>query len=200
MARITPKEPTASTPVHPPTKNSTRHYPHDTTNDNNNTANNNENNAPMANNTKDENNNTRPDNNNNDNAINNNNTTNNAHHNDNHENNTTNAENNNNDSENNTNTTNENNIQPDDPWGHQRTPLTDDDTSILRIYSQNLNGIFDRDGKGLDEAFHAVRTTGATIFTFQETHGDKLNLHNKSILRRSTRKIWRDQHLSLIHI
>ena len=85
-------------------------------------------------------------------------------------------------------------IPPDSPWGDQRIPLTDDDTSTLRIYSQNMNGIFDPDGTGLDEAFHAVRTIGSTIFMFQETHGNKLNLKSNSIMNKSARKVWRDQH------
>ena len=58
MARITPKEPTASTPVHPSTKNSSIPYPHDTNNDNNNTETNNtpsENNNPNTENNNDNN-------------------------------------------------------------------------------------------------------------------------------------------------
>ena len=116
-----------------------------------------------------------------------------AHNNNNNENNNKPDENNNNAPENN-NTNKANNVLPDSPWGDRRTPLTDDDTSTLRIYSQNLNGIYDRDGTGLDEAFHAIRTTGSTIFTFQETHGDKLNLKSNGIMRKSARKVWRDQH------
>ena len=89
---------------------------------------------------------------------------------------------------------NKTNISPDSPWGNQRTPLTDDNNSTLRIHSQNLNCIFDLDGSGLDEAFHAVRTIGSTIFTFQETHGDKLNLKSNGLMHKSARKVWRDQH------
>ena len=85
-------------------------------------------------------------------------------------------------------------ISPNTPWGDLRTPLTDTDATTLRVYSQNLNGIFDYDGSGLDEAFHAVRTIGSSIFTFQETHGDKLNLKSNGIMQKSARKIWRDQH------
>ena len=46
---------------------------------------------------------------------------------------------------------------------------------ILRLYCQNVNGIFDYDGIGLDDAFHIMRIFGADIFTFNKTHGDDTN-------------------------
>ena len=85
-------------------------------------------------------------------------------------------------------------IPPDIPWGDTRPLLADNDNETLRLYSQNVNGIFDRNGRGIDGAFHALHTLGASIFTFQETHGDKLNLHTNGIIRQSARKIWRDQY------
>ena len=126
--------------------------------------------------------------------------------NDNNNNDNTNDNNNDNNNENNNNTNEANNntnpattipidvIAPDTPWGDTRPTLPDDNTTTIRLYSQNVNGIFDRNGGGLDEAFHAIRTIGANIFTFQETHSDKLNLHTNGIIRKSARKIWRDQH------
>ena len=95
------------------------------------------NNDPTTNNTNDENNNTCPENNNNDD-----------------ENNTNNIENN---TPAKTNTSDTSTINPDSPWGDCRTPLNDDDTSTLRIYSQNLNGIFDCNGTQLDPLFSRFR-------------------------------------------
>ena len=205
--------------MHPSTKNSTTPFPHDTNNDNNNDNNNDTHNDTNTtttdtndtnttyhdeNNINTENNNTTSENNNNDNENNN---TNNEHTTTHDENNNNATENNNNSNENNNNATHnthdtntirtyttDNEVIPaDTPWGDSRPIIADDDLNTFRIYSQNVNGIIDRRGSGIDEAFHAVRSIGASIFTFQETHGDKLNLHTKGIIRRSTQKIWRDQ-------
>lgn len=62
------------------------------------------------------------------------------------------------------------------PHGHICDDVAvDNDTPYIRLYCQNVNGIFDRDGIGLDMAFREVKQAGADIFTFNETHGDELN-------------------------
>mgnify|MGYP005647385803 CR=1 FL=1 len=61
-------------------------------------------------------------------------------------------------------------------------------SNTIPLYSQNVNGIFDWEGTGLDKTFHAMRTIGENIFTLQETHGDKLNfnLNAKGTIHRSS--------------
>lgn len=76
------------------------------------------------------------------------------------------------------------------PWGDPCIDLPTDNEDVLRIYCQNVNGIFDPDGKKLDEAFYTMQSTGASIFTFNETHGDDLNPKTKKLLRKSQHRIW----------
>jgi hypothetical protein len=58
------------------------------------------------------------------------------------------------------------------PFGHVCNDIAlDDDTPYVRIYCQNVSGIFDREGIGLDSAFNEIKQAGADIFTFNETHG-----------------------------
>jgi hypothetical protein len=61
------------------------------------------------------------------------------------------------------------------PFGHICDDIAvDEDTPYEQIYSQNdVSGIFDRDGIGLDSAFKEIKQAGADIFTFNETHGGK---------------------------
>jgi hypothetical protein len=42
------------------------------------------------------------------------------------------------------------------------------------VYWQNVSGIFDRDGIGLDSAFKEIKQTGADIFMYNKTHGDEM--------------------------
>ena len=65
-------------------------------------------------------------------------------------------------------------------WGDRCDEINNDDT--LRIYCQNVNGIYDGEGLGLNEAFHYMRTLKASIFTFNETHGDDKNPEARKIL------------------
>ena len=64
--------------------------------------------------------------------------------------------------------------QPDQSWGDRKRNITDNDNNILRLYSQNTNGIFDSK-TSIDSSFNAIRDEGASIFCFQETHQDVLN-------------------------
>jgi hypothetical protein len=60
------------------------------------------------------------------------------------------------------------------PFGHVCDNIAlDNDTPYM--YCQNVSGIFDRDGIGLDSAFKEIKQASADIFTFNGTHGDKLN-------------------------
>ena len=76
-------------------------------------------------------------------------------------------------------------ILRDDLWGDPCDDLPPEHNDILRLYCQNVNGIFDQHGIGLDDAFHTMRTLGADIFTFNETHGDDTNPKSKMVVRRS---------------
>ena len=78
-------------------------------------------------------------------------------------------------------------------WGDTCVQIDDSDEDTLRVYCQNVNGIFDTDGRGLDEAFHHMRTTKANVFTFNETHGDDTNPEARNVLRRSKQKLWQNQ-------
>jgi hypothetical protein len=79
------------------------------------------------------------------------------------------------------------------PFGH----ICDDiaignDTPYIRLYCQNVSGIFDRDGIGLDSAFKEIKQAGADIFTFNETHGDKSNAMARRALQVSKQRMRRD--------
>ena len=78
-------------------------------------------------------------------------------------------------------------------WGDRCDKIDDNDEDTLRIYCQNVNGIYDGDGIALEEAFHYMRTVKAGIFTFNETHGDDTNPEARKILRESKQRIWGDQ-------
>jgi hypothetical protein len=68
----------------------------------------------------------------------------------------------------------------------------DNDTPYIRMYCQNVNGIFDREGIGLDAAFKEIKQAGADIFTFNETHGDESSAIARRVLRLSKQRMWRD--------
>jgi hypothetical protein len=79
------------------------------------------------------------------------------------------------------------------PFGH----ICDDiaignDTPYVRVYCQNVCGIYDRDGIGLDSAFNEMKQAGADIFTFNETHGDESNAIARRATKMSKQRMWRD--------
>ena len=77
------------------------------------------------------------------------------------------------------------------PFGHICDDIAiDNDTPYVRVYCQNVNGIFDREGIGLDTAFREVKQAGADIFTFNETHGDESNSTARRALRLSKQRMW----------
>ena len=78
------------------------------------------------------------------------------------------------------------------PHGHICDEVAvDNDTPYVRLYCQNVNGIYDREGIGLDTAFLEMKQVGADIFTFNETHGDESNATARRALRLSKQKMWR---------
>jgi hypothetical protein len=88
------------------------------------------------------------------------------------------------------------------PFGHICDDIAiDNDTPYVRLYCQNVNGIFDRDGIGLDSTFKEMKQAGADIFTFNETHGDESNADARRALRLSKQRMWRDndEHCKIIH-
>jgi hypothetical protein len=79
------------------------------------------------------------------------------------------------------------------PFGHICDDIAvDNDTPYVRVYCQNVSGIFDRDGIGLDSAFKEIKQAGADIFTFNETHGDESNAIARRALRLSKQRSWKD--------
>jgi hypothetical protein len=68
----------------------------------------------------------------------------------------------------------------------------DNDTPYIRVYCQNVCGIFDRDGIGLDSAFKEIKQAGADIFMFNETHGDESNALARRVTRTSKQRMWKD--------
>jgi hypothetical protein len=60
------------------------------------------------------------------------------------------------------------------------------------VYCQNVCGIFDREGIGLDSAFKEIKQAGADIFTFTETLGDESNATARRVTRLSKQRMWKD--------
>jgi hypothetical protein len=88
------------------------------------------------------------------------------------------------------------------PFGHICDYIAiDNDTPYVRLYCQNVNGIFDREGIGLDSAFKEMKQAGADIFTFNETHGDESNAAARRALRLSKQRMWRssNENCKIIH-
>jgi hypothetical protein len=86
------------------------------------------------------------------------------------------------------------------PFGHACDDIAiDNDTPYVRVYCQNVCGIFDREGIGLDSAFKEVKQAGADIFTFNETHGDESNATARRTLRLSKQRSWKDNNEDTHH-
>jgi hypothetical protein len=84
-------------------------------------------------------------------------------------------------------------IQENLPFGHVCDDIAiDNDRPYVRVYCQNVCGIFDREGAGLDSAFKEIKQAGADIFTFNETHGDESNAIARRALRMSKQRMWKD--------
>jgi exonuclease III len=79
------------------------------------------------------------------------------------------------------------------PFGHICDDIEiDNNTPYVRVYCQNVCGIFDRQVIELDSAFKEIKQARADIFTFNETHGDESNATARRVLRLSKQRMWRD--------
>jgi hypothetical protein len=79
------------------------------------------------------------------------------------------------------------------PFGHICDDIVvDNNTPYVRVYYQNVCGIYDREGIELDSAFKKIKQAGADIFMFNETHGDKSNTSATRALRLSKQRMWRN--------
>lgn len=91
-------------------------------------------------------------------------------------------------------------ILRDELWGDPCNNLPSEHNDILRLYCQNINGIFDQHRIDLDDVFHTMKTLGADIFTFNETQGDDTNPKLKKVVRQSENRILKKNNIfSVIH-
>jgi hypothetical protein len=75
------------------------------------------------------------------------------------------------------------------PFGHIYDDIVvDNNTPYVRVYCQNVCGIFDREGISLDSAFEEIKQAGAEIFMFNKTHGDESNATARRVLRLSKQR------------
>ena len=65
------------------------------------------------------------------------------------------------------------------------------DDDCIRIYSQNMNGIYDAVGMKLGRAFTSMHEVEADRFTFNETHGDNQNSLARKALKKSRRQTYK---------
>jgi hypothetical protein len=70
--------------------------------------------------------------------------------------------------------------------------VVDNDTPYVRVYCQNVCGIFNREGIEVDSAFKEIKQAGADIFMFNETHGDESNAIARRALRLLKQRMWRE--------
>jgi hypothetical protein len=78
------------------------------------------------------------------------------------------------------------------PFGHICDDIAIVNTPYMRVYCQDLNGMFDVDGIKLDETFNEIQNASADRFTFNETHGDESNSLARRALRLSKQRMWRN--------
>jgi hypothetical protein len=79
------------------------------------------------------------------------------------------------------------------PFGHICDDIVvDNDTPYVRVYCQNVCGIYDRERIGLESAFKEIKQAGADIFMFNETHGNESNATARRVLKLSKERMWSD--------
>lgn len=66
-------------------------------------------------------------------------------------------------------------IGKNSPYGDACIDIDEHNQDVLQIYCQNVNGIFNTEGTGLDEAFHIMRSIRANIFTCNKIDDNDLN-------------------------
>ena len=65
------------------------------------------------------------------------------------------------------------------------------DDDCIRIYSQNMNRIYDKEVMELDAAFTSMHEVEADVFIFNEIHGDDQNPLMRQALTKSRRRIYK---------
>ena len=88
------------------------------------------------------------------------------------------------------------------PFGHICDDIAvDNDTPYVRVYCQNVCGIFDREGLGLESAFKEIKQAGADIFMFNETHGDESKATARRAIRMAKQRMWSDtnENCKIVH-
>ena len=76
-------------------------------------------------------------------------------------------------------------LKKNEQCGDTCLPKSMYDDDCIRIYSKNMNGIYDKEGMELDAAFTSMHEVEADIFTFNKTHGDDQNLLTRQALTKS---------------
>ena len=61
---------------------------------------------------------------------------------------------------------------------------------FIRIYSQNVNGISDHEGIMYEQSMKTMKEAEASIFAFNETHGDDLNAKHNSLVYKAKNRIF----------
>ena len=64
---------------------------------------------------------------------------------------------------------------------------------FIRIYSQNKNGISDITSLNYDDTFKQMKEVDADIFSINETHADKMNTKNNTVLESSQRRMFQSK-------
>ena len=81
---------------------------------------------------------------------------------------------------------------PDQSWGDRREFILNSDDATIRLYSQNVNGLFGKE-TGLKTAFHQLQSAGTSIFCIQKTHQDKLNQLDSQRCGKTKKDVWDNQ-------
>ena len=74
-------------------------------------------------------------------------------------------------------------------WGDPCEPIICcEEPELIRICSQNQNGISDSTGLKYDDTFKHMTEVKASIFRINETHADKMNVKNNKVLETSRQR------------
>ena len=76
-------------------------------------------------------------------------------------------------------------------WGDSCEPSqVCEGPEFIRIYSQNVNGVSDHKGTMYEQSMKTMKEAEASIFAFNETHGDDLNARHDSLVIKSKTRIF----------
>ena len=71
-------------------------------------------------------------------------------------------------------------------WGDPCQPVIFcEGLEFIRLHSQNNNGISDSTGLKYDDTFKHMKEADAAIFSVNETHADKMNVKNNTVIEKS---------------